>query len=77
MMSLLIQTQPSQSLIEQQSTDPLVNRSMETDVYILTAILLVAVLLVIGLINRKIENMMIFALFLSAILIVLILALFR
>ncbi len=77
MISLLIRTQPSQRLIEQQPTDPLVNRSMETDVYILTAILLVAVLLVIGLINRKIENMLIFALFLSSILIVLILALFR
>lgn len=77
MMGLLIQIELSQTRTEQSPTDPLINRSMEIDLYILTAILLIAVLLVIGLINRKIENMLIFALFLSTILIILILALFR
>jgi uncharacterized membrane protein len=56
--------------------DPLISQAEENELYILAAIVLVLVLLVIGLINRRIENMLFFALFLSTILIFLVMALF-
>jgi hypothetical protein len=77
MMLILIQTDPNQLLMDDKIPDPLINRFAETELYILAAILLLLILLAIGLINRRIENMLIFTLLLGSTLIALVLALFQ
>lgn len=62
---------------EKDTQDPLIARQVQIEVYILAAILLVTIIFVIGLINRKVEEALLFALFLSGILIALFFSLFN
>ena len=72
----LIQLQTSQASSDSNTQDPLINRKLETDLFILSAFLLALTLFAIGIISRKIEHSLIVALFLSGILIALIMSLF-
>lgn len=62
---------------EKETQDTLIARQLQIEVYILAAILLVTIIFVIGLINRKVEEALLFALFLSGILIALFFSLFN
>lgn len=62
----------SQRVIEEDSQDSLIiPKKLQSEEYIFVAILLVGIIAIIGLINRRVENAMLFALFISGIIIVL------
>ena len=62
----------SQRVIEEDSQDSLIiPKKLQIEEYIFVAILLAGIIAIIGLINRRVENAMLFALFISGIIIVL------
>ncbi len=74
----IIEPIPSQShrVSEEDTQDPLISWQLETEVYILLVILVIGIIAVVGLINRQVENALLFALFVSGIIIALVLSLF-
>ena len=74
----IIEPIPSQShrVSEKDTQDPLISWQLETEVYILLIILVIGIIAVVGLINRQVENALLFALFVSGIIIALVLSLF-
>jgi hypothetical protein len=70
----IIEPMPSQHhrVLEEDSQDTLVAWQLEREVQILVVILLIAIITVIGFLNRRIENVLLFALFLSGIIIALV-----
>jgi hypothetical protein len=66
----------SQRVIEEDSQDSLiVPKSLQTEEYIFVAILFAGIIAIIGLINRRVKNALLFALFISGIIIALFFAL--
>ncbi len=65
---------PSQPhrVLEEDTKDPLVAWQLQREVQILVVILLVGIIVVVGLLNRRVENALLFALFLSGVIIVLV-----
>ena len=74
----IIEPMPSQSnrVSEKDTQDPLIAWQLETEVYILLVILVIGIIAVIRLINRQVDNALLFALFLSGIIIALVMGLF-
>lgn len=73
----IVEPSPSQRhrVIEEDKSDSLIDWQIEEDIYILASILLVGIILVVGLIFRKVENVLLIALFISGVIIVLFFAL--
>jgi hypothetical protein len=69
---------PSQSprVLEDDTESPLVDWQLEREIQILVVILLIATVFVIGLLSRRVENVLLFALCLSGVLMALVFALF-
>ncbi len=65
----------SEKVIEQDSKDSLIAWQLQTEEYIFIALLFAGVVAIIGLINRRVENALLFALFISGIIIALFFAL--
>ena len=61
----------SQRVIEEDRDSLIIPKKLQTEEYIFVAILLAGIIAIIGLINRKVGNAMLFALFISGIIIVL------
>ncbi len=61
--------------LEEDTKDTLIDWQLEREIQVLVVILLVGIILVVGFINRRLENALLFALFLSGIVIALFLAL--
>ncbi len=74
----IIQPMPSQSnrVSEKDTQDLLIAWQLETEVYILLVILVIGIIAVIRLINRQVDNALLFALFLSGIIIAPLMGLF-
>jgi hypothetical protein len=62
-------------VLEEDTKDTLVDWQLEKEVQILAVILIVGIIAVIGLLNRRVENLLVFALFLSGVIIALVFAL--
>ena len=73
----IIEPMPSQHhrVIEEDTKDTLIAWELEREVQILVVIFLIGIIVVIGWLNRRVENVILFALFLSGVIIALILAL--
>lgn len=72
----IIKPMPSQSpSFSEDTKDPLIAWKLEREVEILVVILLIGIILVIGFLNRRVENALLLALFLSGIIIALFFAL--
>jgi hypothetical protein len=68
----------SEKVIEKDSQDSLLpTKRLQTEEYIFIFILLAGVIAIIGLLNRRVENTLLFALFISGIIIALFFALLR
>lgn len=61
----------SQRVIEEDRDSLIIPKKLQTEEYIFVAILLAGIIAIIGLIDRRVENAMLFALFISGIIIVL------
>ncbi len=67
----ILEPMPSQSpSLEENREDTLIGWQLETEIQILVIILLVGIILVVGYLNRRVEKALLFALFLSGIIIV-------
>jgi hypothetical protein len=73
----IIEPMPSQHhrVLEEDTKDTLIAWELEREVQILVVIFLIGLIVVIGWLNRRVENVILFALFLSGVIIALILAL--
>lgn len=73
-----LESTPSQSsrVLEDDTENPLVDWQLEREIQILVVILLIATIFIIGLLSRRVENVLLFALFLSGVLMALVFALF-
>ncbi len=71
-----IESIPSQSPSLQKDTkDTLIDWQLEREIQILVALLIIGIIVSIGFLNRRVENALFFALFLSGIIIAIFLAL--
>jgi lysylphosphatidylglycerol synthetase-like protein (DUF2156 family) len=75
MTPMLFQLYLGQTTASPDTQDVLIDQTTETELYILSAILLVVIVLAIGLISRRVENFVLFSLVLCGLMIVLVLAL--
>ncbi|MBE9141538.1 hypothetical protein IQ254_30850 [Nodosilinea sp. LEGE 07088] len=71
----LLQLYLGQTTVSPDTQDVLIDQTTETELYILSAILFVVVVLALGLMSRQVENLLLFSLSLCGLLIVLVLAL--